>query len=167
MSVLATVILLAKEWGNRMSRILKALAATALAAGLGSAAALAGNTPSPPDAQAYIIWPKDGQVIRGGKFWMRMGAKQVGIAPAGVKKPNTGHHNLIIDAEMPPFDDELPSNGKNYRHFGGGQTEARIELAPGRHTLQLIMGDQEHVPHNPPLYSERITVIVPPQVSEN
>ena len=149
-----------------MSRILNALAAAALTAGLGSATAVAGETPSPPDAQVYIIWPKDGAVIRGGKFWIRMGAKQVGIAPAGVKKPNTGHHHLIIDAEVPPLNDEIPSN-KNYRHFGGGQTEARISLPPGRHTLQLIMGDHEHIPHNPPLVSQRITVTVPPQVSEN
>ena len=149
-----------------MSRVLNALAAAALTASLGSATALAGETPSPPDAEVHIIWPKNGQVIRGGKFWIRMGAKQVGIAPAGVKKPNTGHHHLIIDAEVPPLNDEIPSN-KNYRHFGGGQTEARISLPPGRHTLQLIMGDHEHIPHNPPLVSQRITVTVPPQVSEN
>ncbi len=131
-----------------------------LAGSIAATPALAGTTPAPPDAQAYIIWPQDGRVIHGGKFWLRMGAKNIGIAPAGVKKPNTGHHHIIIDRELPPFDEEIPNN-KNHRHFGGGQTEARIELAPGRHTIQLLMADPKHIPHDPPLYSKKITVIVP------
>ena len=139
-----------------------------LAAGLSLAAAttpgFAGDTPAPKDAQVYIIWPKDGQVIHGGKFWLRMGAKNVGIAPAGLKKKNTGHHHVIIDSPLPPFDEEIPSD-KNHLHFGGGQTEARIALPPGRHTIQLLMADDKHVPHNPPLYSKRITVIVPPRTA--
>jgi hypothetical protein len=82
------------------------------------------------------------------------------VAPAGVDKPNTGHHHLLIDADPPPMDREIP-NDKNHLHFGGGLTEARIELPPGRHTLQLLFADAEHVPHNPPLLSNKITVIVP------
>ena len=135
-----------------------------IAVGISTGLALAGNTPAPKDAKVYIIWPKDGRVIPGGKFWLRMGAKNIGIAPAGTKKKNTGHHHVIINAELPPFDQEIPSN-KNHRHFGGGQTEARIELPPGRHTIQLLMADHEHMAHNPPLYSERITVIVPPAIA--
>lgn len=137
------------------------LLAALCTAGFATAPALAGDTSAPSDAQVYIIWPKDGRVIHGGKFWLRMGAKKIGIAPAGTKKPNTGHHHVIIDAELPPFDEEIPNN-KNHRHFGGGQTEARIELPPGRHTIQLLMADHDHIPHDPPLYSDRITVIVPP-----
>ena len=95
-----------------------------------------------------------------------MGLKDFGVAPAGTKRPNTGHHHVIIDAPLPSFDEEIP-NDKNHLHFGGGQTEARIELPPGRHTLQLLMGDHNHVPHDPPLYSEPITIVVPPLVSES
>lgn len=123
--------------------------------------ALADNKPMPDNAREYIIWPADGQVISGGKFWIRMGLSNAGIAPAGIEKQYTGHHHLIIDADLPPLDDVIP-NDKNHLHFGLGQTEARIELPPGRHTLQLLFGDDGHVPHKPPLYSAKITIIVPP-----
>lgn len=136
-----------------------AAAAVALST-LASAPAVAGETPSPPGARVWIIWPKDGEVIHGGKLWVRMGAKGIGIAPAGVIKSKTGHQHLIIDRPLPPFDEDIPAD-KNHLHFGGGQTEARIELSPGKHTLQVLMGDHDHIPHNPPLHSQRITVIVP------
>jgi hypothetical protein len=123
--------------------------------------AVAEPKPSPPGAKVYILWPPDGQVIPGGKFWLRMGLAGAGIAPAGVDKPNTGHHHLLINTDPPPMDREIP-NDRNHLHFGGGLTEARIELPPGRHTLQLLLGDLDHVPHNPPLLSNKITVIVPP-----
>jgi hypothetical protein len=117
--------------------------------------------PAPEGARVYIIWPPDGQVIRRGKFWLRMGLSGAGIAPAGIDKPNTGHHHVIIDKDLPPLDREIP-NDKNHLHFGRGQSEARIELPPGKHTLQLLFGDANHVPHNPPLYSNKITVTVTP-----
>jgi hypothetical protein len=148
-----------------MPRSTTILAATLLAAALIAGPAAAGETPAPDNAQVYIIWPKDGRTIPGGRFWLRMGAKNIGIAPAGIKKKNTGHHHVIVNGKLPPLDEEIPSN-KTYRHFGGGQTEARLELPPGRHTIQLIMGDHEHIAHNPPLYSERITIIVPPQTTD-
>lgn len=118
------------------------------------------RTPAPSDARVYIIWPKDGAVIRGGKFWLRMGVRNFGVAPAGIDFPNTGHHHLIIDADLPPFDEEIP-NDKNHLHFGAGQTEVRLELPPGKHTLQLLLGDKLHIPHDPPLYSKKITITVP------
>ena len=149
-----------------MNAISKCLAAAALGAMLAAGLAQAGETPRPANAEVYIIWPRDGRTITGGKFWLRMGLKNFGVAPAGVERPNTGHHHVIINAPLPDFDEEIP-NDRNHLHFGGGQTEARIQLSPGRHTLQLLMGDHNHVPHDPPLYSERITVIVPPLVSEN
>jgi Domain of unknown function (DUF4399) len=114
----------------------------------------------PDDAKVYILWPSDGQVIQGGKFWLRMGLSNAGIAPAGVEKANTGHHHVLVDTDLPPLDQEIP-NDKHHLHFGAGQTEARVELPPGRHTLQLLLGDENHVPHNPPLYSKKITVLVP------
>jgi hypothetical protein len=121
-------------------------------------AAIAQST-MPADAKVYIIWPYDGAVISGGKFWLRMGLFNAGIAPAGVEKPNTGHHHLLIDTDLPPLDQPIP-NDKNHLHFGGGQTEARIELPPGKHTLQLLLGDASHVPTKPPLYSPKITITV-------
>ena len=127
---------------------------------LSAGMAFAGTSPAPKNSKIYILWPKNGQVIQGGKFWLRMGNRGAGIAPAGIKRKNTGHHHLVVDAPLPPFDDEIPADKKNL-HFGGGQTEVRIELPPGKHTLQLLFGDHEHVPHNPPLSSKRITVIVP------
>ena len=113
----------------------------------------------PPDARVYIIWPYDGQTVSARGFWVRMGLSNAGVAPAGVDKPNTGHHHLLIDTDLPPLDEPIP-NDKNHLHFGAGQTETRLELPPGRHTLQLLLGDAKHVPHDPPLYSKKITVIV-------
>jgi hypothetical protein len=89
-----------------------------------------------------------------------MGLKGAGIAPAGIRKEGTGHHHVLIDADPPPPGEPIPNN-RNNLHFGGGQTEARIELPPGRHTLQLVLGDADHIPFDPPLVSEKITVIVP------
>jgi len=126
----------------------------------GLPAVAAERKPAPEGAYCYIIWPRDGAVIPGGKFWLRMGLSGAGIAPAGIDKPHTGHHHLLIDSDLPPLDQEIP-NDKNHRHFGAGQTEARIELPPGRHTLQLLLGDAQHVPHDPPVMSRKITITVP------
>lgn len=117
--------------------------------------------PMPETARVYIIWPADGEVIQGGKFWVRMGLTDAGIAPAGVEKKYTGHHHLLVDVDLPPLDEEIP-NDRNHLHFGRGQTEARLELPPGRHTLQLLLGDDAHIPHKPPLYSKKITITVTP-----
>jgi Domain of unknown function (DUF4399) len=134
------------------------LAAVLAGTMLACSAAIAQQATMPPDAKVYIIWPADGQVVKGA-FWVRMGLSGAGIAPAGVEKANTGHHHLIIDADLPPLDQPIP-NDHNHLHFGLGQTEARLDLPPGRHTLQLLLGDANHVPHQPPLYSKRITITV-------
>ena len=125
---------------------------------LAGSPALAQQSTMPQDAKVYILWPSDGQVIKGA-FWVRMGLSGAGIAPAGVQKANTGHHHLIVDADLPPMDQPIP-NDHNHLHFGLGQTEARLDLPPGRHTLQLLLGDENHIPHQPPLYSKRITITV-------
>jgi hypothetical protein len=124
-----------------------------------SRSALAAQTTSPPGAEEYIIWPPDGAVIHGGKLWVRMGLRNMGVCPKGVVFPNTGHHHLLIDTDLPPLDQEIPSD-RNHLHFGAGETDARIELPPGKHTLQLLLGDHNHVPHNPPVYSKKITINV-------
>lgn len=121
--------------------------------------ALAARTPSSKDAQVYFIWPHDGTVIKGGKFWVRMGLRNMGVGPKGTEMNNVGHHHILVDTDLPDMDKPIPSD-RNHLHFGGGETEARIELPPGKHTLQLLVGDHNHTPHDPPIYSKKITVIV-------
>lgn len=127
---------------------------------LSCGAALAGTTPAPANAYLYIGWPNNGEVISHDKpirVWF--GLRNMGVAPKGVKFPNTGHHHLLIDTDLPPADQEIPSD-RNHLHFGAGETETVIELPPGKHTLQLLMGDDKHIPHNPPIHSKKITITV-------
>jgi hypothetical protein len=131
----------------------------AASGGPGSVSAHAAGTPSPPNAEAYIIWPPDGAVISGGKLWVRMGLRNMGVCPKGVDSPNCGHHHLIVDGELPAAGEPIPSD-RNHLHFGAGETEARIELPPGQHTLQMLLGDKDHVPHDPPVHSRKITITV-------
>jgi len=122
------------------------------------AATAAGRRPSPSDASVYFVNMQNGAYIPA-KSIVRFGLLNMGIAPAGVEKPNTGHHHLLIDTPLPPLDKPLP-NDFNHLHFGAGQTEARITLSPGPHTLQLLFADENHVPHNPPVMSKPIKVTV-------
>jgi len=122
--------------------------------------AYAGPTPADPRAVVYIGWPNDGQVLPAGKpFRVWFGLRYMGVAPVGVQFPNTGHHHLLVDTDLPPMDQQIPSD-RTHLHFGAGQTETTLELPPGKHTLQLLMGDFNHVPHNPPVYSKKITIYV-------
>jgi hypothetical protein len=130
-----------------------------LALAWASASLLANATSAPKDAEVYIIWPHDGAVINGGKFWLRMGLRNMGVAPKGVDVPNTGHHHVLIDTDLPPAGEPIP-NDRNHLHFGAGETEARIELPPGKHTLQLLLGDSNHVSFVPPVYSKKISITV-------
>lgn len=117
------------------------------------------RTPSPEGAHLYIISPSDGDVVSS-PVTIRFGLKNMGVAPAGTEKTNTGHHHLLIDvSSLPDLDMPLPADAQHV-HFGGGQTEATVELSPGPHTLQLILGDKSHVPHDPPVMSEKITITV-------
>ena len=114
-------------------------------------------TPAPKDALLYFIYPHDGARIKGA-FWCRFGLRNMGVTHAGDNFPNSGHHHLLVDVAAPidPHD-PIPAD-KNHLHFGAGQTEARIELSRGRHTLQLVLGDANHVPFDPPVISRKITV---------
>ena len=123
-----------------------------------SGAATAGRHPSPKDASVYFVNVKEGNYIAP-KSIVRFGLLNMGIAPAGVDKPNTGHHHLLVDTPLPPLDKPIP-NDFNHLHFGAGQTEARVTLTPGRHTLQLLFGDENHIPHDPPVMSKPIKVTV-------
>jgi hypothetical protein len=114
---------------------------------------------SPADAQVYIISPKDGAKVSS-PVTVQFGLKGMGIAPAGVKIENTGHHHLLIDSDAPTdLSQPLPASDKVV-HFGKGQTETQVKLTPGKHTLQLLLGDSTHVPHNPPVISKKITITV-------
>jgi hypothetical protein len=135
-------------------------AAFTLAVALTTWPAAIAATPAPPNAYLYIGWPNDGEVVSSKKpirVWF--GLRNMGVAPKDVKFPNTGHHHLLIDTELPPLDKEIPSD-RNHLHFGAGETETTIELPPGKHTLQLLMGDDKHVPHDPPVMSKKITITV-------
>ncbi|TCK39473.1 uncharacterized protein DUF4399 [Paraburkholderia sp. BL8N3] len=144
-----------------MNKLFAAAAlAASLAASVAAGAAFAGPTPAPPNAYAYIGYPNDGQVVPAGKpFKVWFGLRYMGVAPRGVKYANTGHHHLLIDVDLPPMNEEIPSD-RNHLHYGAGETETLLELPPGKHTLQLLMGDDKHIPHNPPVYSKKITIIV-------
>ena len=131
----------------------------ALAAFIIGGAAVAGDSPAPKNAYLYIGWPNDGEVVRKNNFRVWFGLRKMGIAPAGTEKPMTGHHHLIVDAPLPPMDEEIPAD-KNHLHFGKGQTETRITLPSGTHTLQLLLGDLDHIPHNPPVVSQKKTITV-------
>ncbi|MEE8243932.1 MAG: DUF4399 domain-containing protein [Pseudomonadales bacterium] len=131
----------------------------ALAAFIIGGAAVAGESPAPTNAYLYIGWPNDGEVVRKNNFRVWFGLRNMGIAPAGTEKSMTGHHHLIVDAPLPPMDEEIPAD-KNHLHFGKGQTETRITLPSGTHTLQLLLGDLDHVPHNPPMVSQKKTITV-------
>ena len=119
------------------------------------------RTKSAEGAMIYVITPKDGDVVTS-PVTIRFGLKGMGIAPAGTRFDRTGHHHLLVDVdELPDFTKPLPADA-NHLHFGGGQTEHDLILPPGKHTLQLILADRVHVPHEPPLVSERITFEVAP-----
>lgn len=134
--------------------------ALGLAASLGAANAADLPTHQAPDgAEAYIIFPAD-QARVSSPVTVRFGLAGMGIAPAGVDKANTGHHHLLINVdELPAAGKPIPAD-KQHLHFGGGQTETTLELAPGTYTLQLNLGDLNHVPFNPPVVSQKITIHV-------
>jgi Domain of unknown function (DUF4399) len=140
-----------------MNRWIAALAATALA----SAAALAQTRSSAPAAaEVYFIAPRDGQTVHG-SVTVKFGLKGMGVAPAGVKFDNTGHHHLLVDADLSEIklDAPLPVSDK-ILHFGKGQTEYVLALAPGKHTLELLFADYQHIPFDPLLHSQKITITV-------
>jgi hypothetical protein len=128
------------------------------AAGVAVAEAGIPRSGRPDDARVYFITPTAGETVTS-PVTVRFGLAEMGVAPAGVEKGGTGHHHLIVDAELPPVGLPVPATD-HYRHFGHGQTEVVLELAPGEHTLQLLLGDHLHMPHDPPVISERITISV-------
>jgi hypothetical protein len=124
------------------------------------AAALAESqgSPSAPGAKVFIIEPKDGAAVTS-PVLVKFGIEGMEIASAGSDTPNSGHHHLIIDGKVDDMTAAIPADD-NHKHFGKGQTEATIDLKPGEHTLQLVLGDKNHVPHNPPVESDVVKITV-------
>jgi len=128
----------------------------ALALWAASASATAAD--SPAGARVYFISPQHGDTVHS-PVTVRFGLNGMGVAPAGIEMVNTGHHHLIVDAPLPKLTATIPTDA-HHLHFGGGQTETELTLAPGTHTLQLLLGDHLHIPHTPPVVSEQITITV-------
>ena len=137
------------------------LAAT-LGLALASSVALAQNTPSAEGARVYFVNLEDGQHVTS-PFLVQFGLTGMGVAPFGLtgqNTENTGHHHLVIDSPPPQAGVPIPAEPGKYIHYGRGQTEVMLELPPGEHTLQLVLGDHMHIPHDPPVMSEPITIVV-------
>jgi hypothetical protein len=143
-----------------MKRLLLAAALTAVAGtALAAEAPALPVTKAPAGAEVYIISPQDGATVPQ-TFTVRFGLKGMGVAPAGVAHDKTGHHHLLVDVkELPAAGQPIP-NDKQHLHFGGGQTETTLTLPPGTHTLQLDLGDANHIPFDPPVVSKVVTVHV-------
>jgi Domain of unknown function (DUF4399) len=141
---------------------MKLFAAAIVAAACLSLPATAQNpvTPSPKAAKVYFVNLKNGSVVTS-PFLVQFGLSGMGVAPVGIDKENTGHHHLIIDAKMSPEELKAPiAADAKHVHYGAGQTEATVTLPPGQHTLQLVLGNWSHIPHDPPVMSEIITITV-------
>lgn len=116
------------------------------------------RTPAPAGAKVFIIEPADGATVSS-PVTVKFGAENVEIAPAGTDKPDSGHHHLLIDAEVTDVNSAVAKDDQHI-HYGKGQTEASVALTPGKHTLQLLLGDKNHVPHDPPVESKAVTITV-------
>lgn len=158
-----------KKLSVALSAVLLATSVSALSQGVGAgqgkdnhghhAHGAHGITSAPKGAAVYFVSPVDGATV-GKKLNVVFGLKNMGVSPAGIEKKNTGHHHLLIDTdEMPDLTKPLPATDK-IKHFGGGQTETEITLSPGKHTLQLVLGNHLHIPHDKPVMSKKITVYV-------
>jgi len=135
----------------------------ALSSGLAASAICAAEglepTPAPEGAMVYLIEPVDGATVES-PVHVSFGLRGMGVAPAGTDAPMTGHHHLLIDVdELPAPGLPIPADAQHV-HFGKGQTETSIELAPGPHTLRLLLGDFRHIPHAPPVVSVPVHIVV-------
>lgn len=139
--------------------MLKYAFVVAVALGLGTGMAFADDrTKAPEGAKVYFIEPTNGATVSN-PVTIKFGLAGMGVAPAGVEKEKTGHHHLLIDQKLEDYNAPIPADDA-HKHFGGGQTEATITLSPGKHTLQLLLADHNHIPHDKPIESEVITVTV-------
>lgn len=118
-----------------------------------------GLSKASPMAQVFFIEPQDGATVSS-PFTVKFGIKGMTLMPAGMVHPESGHHHLLIDLEtLPDLSKPIPADAQHL-HFGKAQTETVVELPPGKHSLQLLLGDHLHRPHDKPVYSEKITITV-------
>ncbi len=118
------------------------------------------RSPAPEGARVFFVSPADGATVTS-PVALSFGIEGMNVSPAGIPQEHAGHHHLVIDSELPAFDAPIPADQpERYKHFGDGSTETSVELAPGEHELQLILGDHSHIPHEPPVTSEVITITV-------
>jgi hypothetical protein len=140
-----------------MNRLAIGAAALVMA---GAVPALADRTPALEEAEVYIVTPQDGTTLTN-PVTIVFGLRGMGVAPAGIEHPHTGHHHLLINVDPDEIDFDLPIPADHQHvHFGSGQTEVTLDLPEGSHTLILLLGDEFHVPHDPPVMSEPITITV-------
>ncbi|ACA19358.1 hypothetical protein M446_5031 [Methylobacterium sp. 4-46] len=142
----------------RLTRLLPALLLFLPHPGIAQEAPRGGPSPAPAGASVYFVDVKDGSVLPT-RTTIHFGLHGMGVAPAGVPRENAGHHHLLVDTDLPNLSEPIP-NDFNHLHFGAGQTEAELNLPPGEHTLQLLLGDHKHIAHSPPIMSEKIRVVV-------
>jgi predicted small lipoprotein YifL len=116
------------------------------------------RTPSGPNAKVFFIEPSDGAEVSS-PVTVKFGIEGMDVVPAGMEKVHSGHHHVLIDTKLENFETAIPADD-NHKHFGGGQTETQLELSPGKHTLQLVLGDHNHIPHDPVVQSDVITITV-------
>ena len=141
-------------------RMFAVAAALILAASSVAVSQAQDRTPSPKGAKVFIISPKNGETVSS-PVTVKFGIKGMTLAPAGTKQENSGHHHLLVDTDAPAdLSQPLPVVPDKIIHFGKAQTETTLTLPPGKHTLQLLLGDQNHIPHNPPVLSKKITITV-------
>jgi hypothetical protein len=122
------------------------------------AADAVGRTPSPPGAKVFIIEPKDGATVKN-PITVKFGVEGMKVVPAGTDEPDSGHHHLLIDTKFEDYNVPIPADAQHI-HYGKAQTEGTIELSPGKHTLQDVFADKNHIPHEPPVQSDVITITV-------
>ena len=113
---------------------------------------------APEDATVFFIKPRANERFSG-PIEVEFGVSNIEIVPSGQDQQGSGHHHIIIDAELPDMNLPITAD-KNYVHFGDGSSKTTLNLEPGEHTLQLLLGDYLHIPHEPPIMSEKITVFV-------
>jgi hypothetical protein len=122
------------------------------------AADASGRSPSPPGAKVWIIEPKDGATVKN-PITVKFGVEGIKLVPAGTDEPDGGHHHLLIDTKIEDYNAPIPADAQHI-HYGKAQTEGTIELSPGKHTLQDVFADKNHIPHEPPVQSDVITITV-------
>jgi len=121
-------------------------------------ATMPARTKSADEATVYFVSPADGATVSN-PVSVVFGIEGMSVVPAGQDAPHSGHHHLLIDTDLPDFGLPIPKD-ENHVHFGDGSTSTEITLPPGQHTLQMLLGDHLHIPHEPPLMSDVITINV-------